>query len=128
MNTKQDYIIRKQIEKKYHRLLASLQETKAQDTLQLSSAAGAVKYITRSGTVRLDIDYDVFTWLFYQSVWNDAVIETLYEYHRNHPEGPEIPKVVELIINQFFPKRQCLELAEMVRIMEPLFDDRNSPR
>lgn len=96
--------------------------TQFPDPFEVSNKASAIKYVTKDGRVRLDIDFDTFKQIFNSGLWNSYMCEIFLQ-------GNDVSKErLRLALQLYHIDNETAELCELIRLVNPMFDYRENPR
>lgn len=94
------------------------------DVFEASNRTNSIKYITKDGRIRLDIDFDTFKELFEQANWNFALLEL---QANNDELMKATPYRVRMALDLYRLSRECQEMCELITRVRPMFDYREKP-
>ena len=115
-------MIRGQVER---RLANRGQLTEFPEEFEVAEVARALKYITKDGRVRVDMEFDTFKQLFETALWNYFLLEIQTSDDSLMQQTPER---VRMALNLYRCDYETMQLCEMVRLVRPMFDYRENPR
>lgn len=94
------------------------------DCFKVSSETGCIKYITKQGQVRLDIDFDSFKELFETALWNYCLLEM----QQQDDLMAQTPERIRTALKLYKCSQKTIETCEALKLVSPMFDNREKPR
>lgn len=88
------------------------------DVFEVSNKTNSIKYITKQGRVRLDIDFDTFRELFDQAYYNTCMFEILLQQDNMTLER------LQRALQIYTVSTEVCDLCEMLVKVNPMFDYR----
>jgi hypothetical protein len=95
------------------------------DVFEVSNQTSAIKYLTKDGRVRLDIDFDEFKEIFDQAFWN-LMLKTVIT--NDDDLMKDTPYRVRMMLEMYTLDPEVATKCEMIKHVGPMFDYRDSKK